>query len=336
MNKKERTSYFLQKLPWILMVTALAAGFVVLAFIVKWNDGQNILGKVMLIIALVFAGFIFIALNSFTYTTIIKCAIEEKIERTGDYASAKVIKVTFKESGDFKDFSGLKVSTLYNVIIEYSHPETKKTKQYKFGRGFSRREADYMLSLDKINIITNGRTCFLNEDLRNLKDMPLENLKDERIHVMRLDSKDYGRVYNAVTWLAIAIELCMGLIFTISCIIKKSFVYLIGAFICFYSIKVTFTNRRKEGKKRNLLTTHGKKTFADSFKKFVKNPMPEPDIDRQTYYVGYTFTTEDGQVITAEEMLSPTDYAIIDTLEKLPIIVYKKYSMVDFDQFPMI
>ena len=81
----------------------------------------------------------------------------------------------------------------------------------------------------------------------------------------------------------------------------------------------------------------GEKTFADSFEKFVKNKIhPKPDIDRQTYYVRYTFTTEDGQVIKVEEMLSPADYAIIDTLEKLPIIVYKNYSMINFEEFPKI
>lgn len=334
MNKEERKKYLLTKFAWILIPLIILTGFILLA-VFKWNSG-TLPAKILLVICIAFGSLITAILTIFTLETVIKCAMEEKVEHKGYHTTSKIIKVSFKESTDIKGYGGVRITTLFKVKIEYLDPETKEIKHYTFGKGMSRQEVNYLLSLERVKIITDGRTCFLNEDLEKSINMPLDKLNDEKIHVIRFDSKDKKKIYNAVIWLSFATCISFAFALLLSCIVRKDAFSGFSAMLLMAISIVQLINNIKNGRKNKLLAKLGKKSFADSFKKEAINSGPEPDLDHQFYRVVYTFTTDDGQVITAEDMLAPSDYAIIDTLEKLPIIVYQDYSMVDFDRFPKI
>jgi len=333
MNKNERKQFLLSNLPWLIIPIFLLAVFILLA-VFKWESGTTA-ARVILVISIVFAGGISVLLISYLLTHTIKSLNEEKVVQSGQRASAKIEKVFLRESTDTKSYSGVKINNLYGITISYSHPDTKKTKYYTFSKLFTRYEVNYLLSLEKINISTNGKACIIEEDLEKANSTPLEYLKDERITGnLRFGTKQLHKANSLYQFLYpficffIAIFLLITLNPEISVIPVATFV-IIGATSL---IRISFKRSSEK-----LIRKYGKKAFAKSFRKQIINPSnPEPDLSSQNYIVEYDFETENGNLRTTESRISAEDYAILDNMTKLPIIVYKDQSVIDYDEFSKI
>ena len=341
MNKKEKNKYILTTLPWILIPIVLLVGSSI-ALTVNWDTFKTGL-NVILIIVNAFLTLILVAIVAVFIINIIKSAKENKVKNTGYKTKAKVKLVKLKSSADYKDKTGIKIINRYSVMIEFVDAN-KQQKEYIFSKEFNREQVNYLLSLEEIDIITNGKTCYLDDDMSKAKDTPLDYLKDSRITLTyRYGTKHMMNLMYKFSWGIGIVFLLTAAAFIVYAIVdfgKTSLAWILVAIVVGAVGGVEILNALKL-KRENETRKLGKKTKAESFEKTQhtmgrRAPHTHTDLDTQTYNVIFKFKTETGKIKKKSALISAEDYAIIDTIKQLPIIVYKENAVLDYDELPKI
>lgn len=295
-----------------------------------------------------FSLFIFIVSSIAQIQLLVKSKNEAKVLEEGFSSIGKIKKIIFSEaqymsvSSSVRKLRGASAKTLYYILISYKDKNGIE-RLYKPSLKFNRTDINYLLYKNEFAVVCNEKCCVITEQIDNayssqkdlIKEFMNEKRDDPLLNIKTPDQKRFSYKLSSrlIVMLIISVVILPIIIYCTKIVIKNSNtkLELTDYFLVLFIISAIYTLIKLNLKSffPYIINKKGTPNYSSSFDIYTTRLSSSPRI-RFKYVDAYGKTRQTSSIIRYR------DVEIAKSMDKLPIKIYKKYAIVDYDRFPKI